>query len=138
MLMPRSGLATARACTPAAVRRSITPFQPELSANAPWTNTTVVVAGETLSGTLIPSSSEVAVGCAGVPVVVPRASLARRDPHREPAAHASTDPPARLAVGPSGRRCVATERGRTYACGLRLAAELVVLVVVVAADVVPR
>ena len=39
--MPRSGLAAATTATPRARRRSITPFQLELSAKAPCTSTTV-------------------------------------------------------------------------------------------------
>src|SRR5262245_64171 len=41
--MPRSGTAGAVTCTPSACSRSITPFQLEASANAPWTSTTVIV-----------------------------------------------------------------------------------------------
>src|SRR4029453_6461990 len=48
--MPRSGFGAAVTWMPAAWRRSMTPFQPEESAKAPWTSTTVsgpwsVVAG---------------------------------------------------------------------------------------------
>src|SRR5436190_19270576 len=39
--MPRSGFGGAVTCTPAACRRSTTPFQLEASAKAPWTRTTV-------------------------------------------------------------------------------------------------
>src|SRR3954471_17377029 len=41
--MPRSGLLTACTGTSARCSRSTTPFQPELSAKAPWTSTTVGV-----------------------------------------------------------------------------------------------
>jgi hypothetical protein len=39
--MPRSGFAAAVTWTPLASRRSVTPFQLELSAKAPCTSTTV-------------------------------------------------------------------------------------------------
>src|SRR6185312_13253664 len=39
--MPRSGIAGAVTWIPAACRRSMTPFQLEASAKAPWTRTTV-------------------------------------------------------------------------------------------------
>ena len=39
--MPRSGLTMARTGTLAACSRSMTPLQPEPSAKAPWTRTTV-------------------------------------------------------------------------------------------------
>ena len=39
--MPRSGLDMACTATPAASSSSTTSFHPELSANAPWTRTTV-------------------------------------------------------------------------------------------------
>src|SRR5919107_3963602 len=41
MEMPRSGFGGAVTCTPSACSRSITPFQPEASAKAPCTRTTV-------------------------------------------------------------------------------------------------
>ena len=41
--MPRSGFAGAMTLTPFACSRSITPFQLDASANAPWTSTTVTV-----------------------------------------------------------------------------------------------
>jgi hypothetical protein len=45
--MPRNGFGGAATCMPAACRRSITPFQLDESAKAPWTSTTVI--GEELA-----------------------------------------------------------------------------------------
>jgi hypothetical protein len=44
--MPRSGFAGAITATPAGSSRSITPFQLEASAKAPWTRTTVGCASD--------------------------------------------------------------------------------------------
>ena len=57
--MPRSGFGGAVTWTPAACRRSMTPFQLEASAKAPWTSTTVSGALEVASDMSAPSLAEV-------------------------------------------------------------------------------
>src|SRR4051812_2467116 len=55
--MPRSGLETAWALTPAAVSRWMTPVQPVLSAKAPWTSATVGPVVATMFGSVMTISS---------------------------------------------------------------------------------
>src|SRR3954452_8205480 len=55
--IPRSGFAGAVTGTPLACSRSITPFQLDASANAPWTSTTVGRLGLVVSDMLAPLGS---------------------------------------------------------------------------------
>src|SRR4051812_16786375 len=55
--MPRSGLEIARAGTPAARRRWITPVHPELSAKAPWTRATVGAGADVMFASVMAESS---------------------------------------------------------------------------------
>src|SRR5918994_1927677 len=71
MEMPRSGLAGAVTCTPSACSCSTTSFQPEASAKAPCTKTTVRGAAALLV------SSDIAAPCVSLPCVWPDCSFAQ-------------------------------------------------------------
>ena len=63
--MPRSGFAGATTAMPSAMRRSTTPFQPEASAKAPCTSTTVTES-ELVSGVMrAPGSVVIVARCVG-------------------------------------------------------------------------